>query len=125
MSAVQDAIVARARKKIVAKYREHPGLWPDGIDHPGNRWYKSGDWNDAGGYLGDDPFYAEVMVMRVPPVVPDTELGTKERGTSEVGTEALGQVEALLKQGHPVRAIAERTGMSKSTVQRIKEKLAL
>jgi hypothetical protein len=42
---MEDYMLLHNRAKLVKKYRESKSLWPDGIDHSGNRWYGDGkDW---------------------------------------------------------------------------------
>jgi hypothetical protein len=39
-----SALLTEHRGRLVAKYRVNPQVWPDGIDSPGDRWYKPEDW---------------------------------------------------------------------------------
>ena len=43
---LQAMRLERARCELVAKYRDNPRLWPDGIDTKFDRWYtgKEGEW---------------------------------------------------------------------------------
>ncbi len=44
---LQRAIVERGRAELVVMYRRSSLPWPDGIDHPGNRWYGDGSaWTE-------------------------------------------------------------------------------
>jgi hypothetical protein len=42
-----DWLLEQNRAKLVIKYRQSKNLWPDGIDHAGNRWYGDGSaWTE-------------------------------------------------------------------------------
>lgn len=44
---MEDYRLLHDRAKLIKKYRQSPNLWPDGIDHAGNRWYGDGSgWPD-------------------------------------------------------------------------------
>jgi hypothetical protein len=51
-----DYALTHARAGLVQKYRQNKRLWPDGIDHAGNRWYGDGSaWSVANVELWASP----------------------------------------------------------------------
>jgi hypothetical protein len=51
-----NEVVEIARGKLVKAYRANPRLWPDGIDSAGDRWYREGEWSDAGKRITGKPY---------------------------------------------------------------------
>jgi hypothetical protein len=61
------------RAKLVKKYRANPSPWPDGIDHPGNRWYGDGvNWPEDKVELWASPGWLDDQLRGVTRVTPVT-----------------------------------------------------
>lgn len=114
--AITPATLLRdARKKLVQKYLEHPGSFPDGIeDKKAEPWYSSN--KDYWHKLAKDEEQAD---SEAPPK-------TDSPSTDSPHNDSLGQEENalhLLAAGNSIRDVAGMTGLSIGKVQRIKAKL--
>jgi hypothetical protein len=70
-----NAVTESARGKLVRQYRKSPGIWPDGIDSAGDRWYRPEEWNDDGVRIAGKPYDGTPRAADDPADEPVTKFG--------------------------------------------------